>query len=119
MNWFEEHPFKVLMDYGHNSAAINLVSQMIDNMEFTGKKICVLAAPGDRRDEDVYEIAATAEPFYDYFICKRDDSLRNRAPDEIPRMLKEGLVNAGVAPDNIEMIQRVHEPHPMLPESHI
>jgi cyanophycin synthetase len=109
MNWFEEHPFKVLMDYGHNSAAINLVSQMIDNMEFTGKKICVLAAPGDRRDEDIYDIAATAAPFYDYFICKRDDSLRNRAPDEIPRMLKEGLVNAGVAPDNIEMIQSEQE----------
>lgn len=109
MNWFEEHPFKVLMDYGHNPAAIKLVSQMIDNMEFTGKKICVLASPGDRRDEDIYELAATAAPYYDYFICKRDDNLRKRAPDEVPRMLKEALLKAGVSANNIETIESEQE----------
>ena len=66
MNWFEEYPFKVLMDYGHNPAAIKLVSQMISNMEFASKKICVLVSPGDRRDEDVVELAKTAAPYYDY-----------------------------------------------------
>ena len=109
MNWFEEHSFKVLMDYGHNPAAIKLVSQMIDNMEFSGKKICVLASPGDRRDEDIYELAKTAAPYYDHFICKRDDTLRGRAPDEVPRMLKEALIEAGVAVDKIETIESEQE----------
>lgn len=109
MNWFEEHPFKVLMDYGHNPAAIKLVSQMVDNMDFSGKKICVLASPGDRRDEDIYEIATTAAPYYDYFICKRDDNLRNRDPDEVPRMLKEALLKAGVSANNIEAIESEQE----------
>ena len=97
------------MDYGHNPAAIKLVSQMIDNMEFAGKKICVLASPGDRRDEDIYEIATTAAPYYDYFICKRDDNLRNRAPDEVPRMLKEALLEAGISANNIETIESEQE----------
>ncbi|GAB4222082.1 MAG: cyanophycin synthetase [Francisella sp.] len=109
MNWFEEHPFKVLMDYGHNPAAIKLVSQMISNMDFAGKKICVLAAPGDRRDEDIAELARTAAPYYDYFICKRDDNLRGRAPDEVPKILKSALLEAGVSENNIEIIESEKE----------
>ncbi|AXA34068.1 cyanophycin synthetase [Francisella adeliensis] len=105
MNWFEEHPFKVLMDYAHNPAAISLVSQMVGNMEFSGKKICVIASPGDRRDQDVYEVAQAAAPYFDHFICKRDDTLRGRAPDEIPAMLKKALIEAGVNSNNIETIQ--------------
>ena len=109
MNWFEEHPFKVLMDYAHNPAAIKSVSQMISNMEFSGKKICVIASPGDRRDEDVYEMAKAAAPHYDHFICKRDDTLRGRDPDEIPTMLRDAFIKEGVSVDNIEMIQSEEE----------
>ncbi|RUS68845.1 hypothetical protein EGW08_023391 [Elysia chlorotica] len=105
MNWFEEHPFKVLMDYAHNPAAISLVSQMVSNMDVSGRKICVLASPGDRRDQDVYEIAQAAADHFDYFICKRDDDLRGRAPEEIPNMLKAALIEAGVPAENIETIQ--------------
>jgi cyanophycin synthetase len=109
MNWFEEHPFRVLMDYAHNPAAIKSVSQMVTNMEFSGKKVCVIASPGDRRDEDVYEMAKAAAPHYDYFICKRDDSLRGRAPDEIPAMLKKALIECGVNANNIETIESEEE----------
>jgi cyanophycin synthetase len=109
MNWFEEHPFRVLMDYAHNPAAIKSVSQMVTNMEFSGKKVCVIASPGDRRDEDVYEMAKAAAPHYDYFICKRDDSLRGRAPDEIPAMLKKALIEFGVNANNIETIESEEE----------
>lgn len=109
MNWFEEHPFKVLMDYAHNPAAIKSVSQMVANMEFSGKKICVIASPGDRRDEDVIEIAKAAAPYYDYFICKRDDILRGRRADEIPAMLKKALIEAGVNTNNIETIESEKE----------
>jgi cyanophycin synthetase len=98
-----------LMDYAHNPAAIKLVSQMISNMEFSGKKICVIASPGDRRDEDVYEMAKAAAPYYDYFICKRDDGLRGRAPDEIPAMLRDAFIKEGVSASNIEMIQSEEE----------
>lgn len=97
------------MDYGHNPAAIKLVSQMISNMEFAGKKICVLASPGDRRDEDVVELARTAAPYYDYFICKRDDDTRGRAPDEVPRILKEALIETGISADSIETIESEKE----------
>ena len=78
-------------------------------MRFNGKKICVIASPGDRRDEDVAEMAKAAAPYYDYFICKRDDSLRGRAPDEIPAMLKKALIEFGINSNNIETIESEKE----------
>ena len=35
MNWFEEYPFKVLMDYGHNPAAINGIRRQKMCLGFT------------------------------------------------------------------------------------
>ena len=104
MNWFEEHPFKVLMDYGHNPAAVKLIGIMIKNMEVNGKRICVVTAPGDRRDQDIEEMARTVAPYFDYFICKRDDGSRGRGDTEVPEMLKRVLLEEGVAEENIEII---------------
>ena len=104
MNWFEEHPFKVLMDYGHNPAAVKLIGIMIKNMEVNGKRICVVTAPGDRRDQDIEEMARTVAPYFDYFICKRDDGSRGRGDTEVPEMLKRVLLEEGIAEENIEII---------------
>ncbi len=60
MNVFDEHPFRVILDYGHNAAAIASISQLVSRLEVGGKRICVLAAPGDRRDEDIRAIADNA-----------------------------------------------------------
>jgi cyanophycin synthetase len=57
MNVFDEHPFKVILDYGHNPAAVKTVCETVDLMETAGASIVVLAAPGDRRDEDIIDIA--------------------------------------------------------------
>ena len=57
MNIFDEHPFKVILDYGHNPAAIKAMVQLVEHLDTEGRRLVVLAAPGDRRDEDVREIA--------------------------------------------------------------
>jgi cyanophycin synthetase len=64
----------------------------------------VLAAPGDRRDEDVKEIARIAAGWFDRYICRRDDSLRGRKPDEIPVMLRDALVEFGVPEEQIAVV---------------
>jgi cyanophycin synthetase len=96
MNIFDEHGFKVILDYAHNPAAVEAMCRMVRRFEIKGKKICVLAAPGDRRDEDIREIARHAAGVFDRYICRRDDGLRGRKPDEIPNMLREGLQVHGV-----------------------
>jgi cyanophycin synthetase len=104
MNVFDEHPFKVIMDYGHNAAGVAAVSQMADGFTIAGRKIVVLAAPGDRRDEDVVAIAEAAAGHFDHYICRRDDRLRGRGENEVPEMLRDALMANGVSEDQIELI---------------
>jgi cyanophycin synthetase len=104
MNVFDEHPFRVILDYGHNAAAIASICQLVDRLEVQGRKLCVLAAPGDRRDEDVQAIAEAAAGHFDHYFCKADDNRRGRGFDEVPNMLNAHLQDAGVADGKIEVI---------------
>ena len=104
MNVFDEHPFRVILDYGHNAAAIASICQLADRLEVAGRRICVLAAPGDRRDEDIRAIADEAAGHFDRYICKADDNRRGRGPDEVPEMLAAQLREAGVADQQIQVI---------------
>ncbi len=104
MNVFDEHPFRVILDYGHNAAAIGSICQLVDRLEVPGRRICVLAAPGDRRDEDIQAIADVASGHFDHYICRADDSRRGRGDAEVPEMLRDQLVSNGVDPGAIEVI---------------
>jgi len=104
MNFFEEHPFKVLLDYAHNPAALTLLCDLVSKLDIRGKKTCIMSAPGDRRDQDVLELAAIAAGCFDNFICKQDDGKRGRTEGEIPELLKKGLIEAGIKPENIQVI---------------
>lgn len=104
LNFYDEHPFKVLLDYAHNPQAIKVIVDLIGKMEVSGKKICVLAAPGDRRDQDVEDIARAAIGAFDHYILRRDDALRGRRHDEIPRILARVLLEGGVEEDAIEIV---------------
>ncbi|MEM7353103.1 MAG: cyanophycin synthetase [Acidobacteriota bacterium] len=104
MNIFDEHPFKVVLDYGHNPAAVKAMVQLTEHLETEGRSLVVLAAPGDRRDEDVREIARLCAGKFDHYICRRDDSTRGRGPNEIPEMLRDALLQAGVEERQIQLI---------------
>jgi len=104
MNIYNEHPFKVILDYAHNPAAVRAMCDLVDRFEVDGRKIVVLAAPGDRRDEDIRDIAAIAAGHFDYYITRCDDNRRGRGDDEVAVMLKESLLGHGIAEDAIEVI---------------
>jgi cyanophycin synthetase len=104
MNIYDEHPFKVILDYAHNAAAVRAICGLVDRFEIDGRKICVLAAPGDRRDEDIRDIAVEAAGHFDHYICRRDDNRRGRGPDEVAVMLKDALLAEGIHIDAIEVI---------------
>ncbi len=104
MNIYDEHPFKVILDYAHNPAAVRAICGVVDRFEVDGKKIAVLAAPGDRRDEDIREIAAIASSHFDHFICRCDDNRRGRGFDETAQMMRETLLDNGVSPERIEIV---------------
>jgi cyanophycin synthetase len=104
MNIYNEHPFRVILDYAHNPAAVAAMCGLVDRFEADGRKIVVLAAPGDRRDEDIREIAKIAAGHFDHFICRCDDGRRGRGADEVAVMLKNKLLEEGISTDQIEVV---------------
>ncbi|MBP6514728.1 MAG: cyanophycin synthetase [Steroidobacteraceae bacterium] len=104
MNVFDEHPFKVLFDYGHNAHAVGVMADLAGRLDVAGRRIVVLAGPGDRRDEDLRAIAAAVAGRFDHYICRRDDNLRDRAPDEVPRLQADELRARGVPDSAISII---------------
>ena len=105
LNVFDELPFKVILDYGHNPAAIRCMVDMVCRMDTKGRRICVVAAPGDRRDEDIRRIAElVADGNFDHYILRRDDRLRGRGEDEIPRMMEAVLLEKGFDAQQISVI---------------
>ncbi len=104
MNVFSEHPFKVLFDYGHNAHAVAAMADLAQRLDVTGRRIVVLAGPGDRRDEDLVAIARAVAGRFDHYICRRDDNLRERNSDEVPRIQAVALRAAGVDERSISII---------------
>ncbi|MCU0975388.1 MAG: cyanophycin synthetase [Steroidobacteraceae bacterium] len=104
LNVFDGHPFKVLFDYGHNAHAVSMMVDLAERLDVKGRRIVVMTCPGDRRDEDIVSIAHAAAGRFDHYICRRDDVLRGRAPDEVPRMQAAALRERGVPEAAISII---------------
>ncbi len=104
MNVFNEHPFKVLFDYGHNAHAVGVMADLAQRLDVTGRRIVVLAGPGDRRDEDLVAIADAVAGRFDHYICRRDDALRGRDGDAVPRIQARALEAKGVPKSAISVI---------------
>jgi cyanophycin synthetase len=103
-NIYDEHPFRVILDYAHNPAAVQAMCNLVDRFDVDGRRTVVLSAPGDRRDQDIREIAEIAAGHFDYYICRCDDNRRGRATEEVAIMLKNSLLEKGVTADKIEII---------------
>jgi cyanophycin synthetase len=109
LNIFDELPFKVILDYGHNPVAVRCMVELVTRLEVKGRRLCLLSAPGDRRDEDIVEIARlAAEGDFAHYVLRRDARRRGRGDDEVPRMLEAALLEAGVDAQRIDVI--THEP---------
>ncbi|KGD71954.1 cyanophycin synthetase [Tatumella morbirosei] len=106
MNVFDGHGFRVILDYGHNEAAIGAMVELVGRLNPQGRRLVAVTCPGDRRDEDVAAIAAKVAGHFDSYICHRDDDLRDRGPDEMPRLMKQALMDRGVKEEAIQIVEQ-------------
>jgi cyanophycin synthetase len=101
LNFYYEHPFRVLLDYAHNAHSMEAVARTIREIAVHGRRIGVIASPGDRRDEDILALAAAAAPAFDLVLIKEDEDLRGRAPGAVGEILRRGLITAGCPAERI------------------
>ena len=95
-NIYNEHPFKVILDYAHNPAGFRAMAELADRLEPAGRRTIVFSVPGDRRDEDIRESVEACLPQFTNFVCKADINRRGRGDDEVPQLARKYLLEAGV-----------------------
>jgi cyanophycin synthetase len=93
---------QVMVDYAHNPAAVEGLMDLVRRMP-ANRRIGVITAPGDRRDEDLRDVGRRCSGL-DYVIVKEDGNLRGRARGEIARVIGEGLAEAGIAPHQVTTV---------------
>jgi cyanophycin synthetase len=103
-NIYNEHPFKVILDYAHNPAGFRAMANLADKLDPAGKRIIVISVPGDRRDEDIRESVEACLPHFSHFVCKADSNRRGRGHDEVPKLIRDCLIDLGVKDSNISVI---------------
>lgn len=103
-NVYNEHPFKVILDYAHNPAGFRAMAELADRLDPPGRRTIVFSVPGDRRDEDIRESCEACLPQFTHFVCKADINRRGRGHDELPQLVRKYLLELGVDDQNITVI---------------
>jgi cyanophycin synthetase len=92
-NLFDVQGATVIADYGHNPDAISALVSAVQNMP-AGKRVVVISAAGDRRDEDIREQTRILGRAFDEVILYEDACQRGRSEGETLALLREGLAGA-------------------------
>lgn len=102
MNIIGMNNFTVMVDYSHNIGAIKAIGQMLPFIA-TGKKIRMAVGTGNRRTQDIIDFGESLAEFYDYVVVTDTDP-RSRKLGETCELVREGLIKAGFAEENIAII---------------
>jgi cyanophycin synthetase len=93
MNIFEVSDFKVIVDYGHNPAAVEALSVVYPHLS-TGRVIGMHSGTGNRRDEDIMEFGRVLGRIYDHIVLTDSDP-RRRKLGETSDVVKAGILETG------------------------
>lgn len=96
MNIFKFRNFEMLVDFAHNPDGFQAISNYLAKVDMH-PKVGVIAATGDRRDDDIRELGRIAGRTFDEIIIRQDKNLRGRTDEEIMNLLKEGITEVNPA----------------------
>jgi cyanophycin synthetase len=85
-NLFELNGVEVIVDYGHNPAALESLGEAVNALS-PRHTIMSLTLPGDRRDEDIIASTRATLSYVDAYIVYDSENLRGRKPDEVPQLI--------------------------------
>ncbi len=89
MNLFALGSYHALVDYAHNPASYEALGDFV--RKWSGERIGVIGAPGDRRDEDFIALGKLSAQIFDRIIVKEDDDTRGRRRGEVAELICDGI----------------------------
>jgi cyanophycin synthetase len=93
MNLFEFPHCKLMLDYAHNEGGYRELKAYANKVEATAK-IGVIAATGDRREQDIIKLGELAAEIFDQIIIRHDKNGRGRSNEELTNLLSRGIKQA-------------------------
>ncbi len=102
MNILDVGKIKVMIDYGHNRPAVEALSEVLDDLT-EGEKIVVCQGTGNRPTEDIIDFGRGIGNIYDKVIINDADP-RYRKVGETAELVKQGVLDAGLPEERIEVI---------------
>jgi cyanophycin synthetase len=90
MNLFAFNNFSLMLDYAHNEGGYNELKGYANKIT-ASVKTGVIAATGDRRDQDIRNLGRLCAEIFDELIIRHDKDGRGRTNEEITGLLLEGI----------------------------
>ncbi|MHB0884379.1 MAG: cyanophycin synthetase [Bacillota bacterium] len=103
LNVHEVGDLRLVVDYGHNPAAFQNTLRVVRTL-CSGRLLGVIAAPGDRRDEDLRELGRIAARGFSTVFIKEDHEKRGRRPGEVAELLLAGALDGGARRETVIVI---------------
>ena len=101
-NLLEIEGATVILDYGHNTSALQALIEAIDPFPHERRTV-VYSAAGDRRDCDMIRQGQLLAEAFDRVILYEDQYTRGRAEGEIMALFREGLKDGGRVEEIVEV----------------
>ncbi len=101
-NLLEINGATVILDYGHNAAALACLLEAIEQFPHP-RRLAVYSTAGDRRDCDLVRQGALLGDAFDHVVLYEDHYLRGRKEGEIMGLFRKGLAGGS----RVETIQEV------------
>ena len=90
LNFFKFKHFDFLVDFAHNQAGLQLLTDFVSKLEGS-PKVGIISGTGDRRDEDIRDLGRISAGCFDEIIIRQDKNLRGRTAEAIVNLLVEGI----------------------------
>jgi cyanophycin synthetase len=90
MNTFNFANHTVVLDYAHNEGCFREIEKYMAHVDVP-RKIGIIAATGDRREEDIHKIGYYAARIFDEIIIRHDKDGRGRSQEELTSLLLQGI----------------------------
>lgn len=94
---------RVCVDYGHNPAGYQALINTARRLGAT-RVVGVIAAPGDRRDDVIVNVGRIAGRGFDKIYIKEDKDRRGRGAGEVAALLRRGVLEAELSPEQVGII---------------
>ncbi|MFI5172814.1 MAG: cyanophycin synthetase [Chitinophagales bacterium] len=111
-NIFKFQNLEVMVDYAHNADGYRELKKFLDKTPATCK-IGIVAATGDRREEDIRNVGLYAAEMFDEIIIRHDKDMRGLDPEKANELITQGahsvnpLISVQIISDEIDAVQHL------------